>query len=224
MKKLFLPILILIVVGGVVFFVRYTHSEKNVEEVTIDQDIKGIKEEKKYNIANHIVEEDDTFATIMEEFGIDYSEMLAVLDAASTTYDMTRIRVGQPIRLAKDERGKDVYLEYETGKEYYVHIDFLDDYKFNVEKREIKYTTEIVKQSANINSSMYLDGLDANIPEGVIVDFANIFAWTIDFSVQVQKDDSFEILYEKRSREGQEVNYGRVLAGKFVNSGKVYTA
>ena len=224
MKKLFLPILILIVVGGVVFFVRYTHSEKNVEEVTIDQDIKGIKEEKKYNIANHIVEEDDTFATIMKEFGIDYSEMLAILDAASTTYDMTRIRVGQPIRLAKDERGKDVYLEYETGKEYYVHIDFLDDYKFNVEKREIKYTTEIVKQSANINSSMYLDGLDANIPEGVIVDFANIFAWTIDFSVQVQKDDSFEILYEKRSREGQEVNYGRVLAGKFVNSGKVYTA
>src|SRR3989339_228935 len=224
MKKLFLPILILIVVGGVVFFVRYTHSEKNVEEVIIDQDIKGIKEEKKYNIANHIVEEDDTFATIMKEFGIDYSEMLAILDAASTTYDMTRIRVGQPIRLAKDERGKDVYLEYETGKEYYVHIDFLDDYKFNVEKREIKYTTEIVKQSANINSSMYLDGLDANIPEGVIVDFANIFAWTIDFSVQVQKNDSFEILYEKRSREGQEVNYGRVLAGKFVNSGKVYTA
>ncbi|MDD2656304.1 MAG: peptidoglycan DD-metalloendopeptidase family protein [Patescibacteria group bacterium] len=224
MKKLFLPILILIIAGGAVFFVRYTHSEKNVEEVNIDQDIKGIKEEKKYNIANHIVEEDDTFATIMEEFGIDYSEMLAILDAASSTYDMTRIRVGQPIRLAKDEGGKDVYLEYETGKEYYVHIDFLDDYQFNVEKRAIEYKTEVVKQGASISSSMYLDGLDAEIPEAIIVDFANVFAWTIDFSVQVQKDDSFEILYEKRSREGQEVNYGRVLAGKFVNSGKVYTA
>jgi len=226
MKKLFLPLLIIIIVGGAIFFVRLSISEKpqNENEPSENQDVKGIKEESKYNIQTHIVEDKDTFATIVEEFGIEYSEMLAILDAASSTYDMTRIRVGQPLRLAKDENGKDAYLEYETGKEYYVHIDFLDDFKFHVEKRAIEYKTEIVKQGTSISSSMYIDGLDADIPEAIIVDFANVFAWTIDFSVQVQKDDSFEILYEKRSREGQEPNYGRVLAGKFVNSGKVYTA
>jgi len=224
MKRIFLPLLILVIAGGAIFFVRAGHTEKPPTEEETTAEVKGIKEEPKYNVQTHIVEDNDTFATIMENFGIGYSEMLAIVDAASSTYDMTRIRVGQPIRFAKDENGKDAYLEYETGKEYYVHIDFLDDFKFNVEKREIIYNTEVVTQGSVISSSMYLDGLDANIPESVIVDFANVFAWSIDFSVQVQKDDSFEILYEKRSREGQEPNYGRVLAGKFVNSGKVYTA
>ncbi|PIR78678.1 MAG: peptidase M23 [Candidatus Magasanikbacteria bacterium CG10_big_fil_rev_8_21_14_0_10_36_16] len=224
MKKIFLPLLIFVIAGGAIFFVRIGHTEKPPSEPENTLEVKGIKEEPKYNIQTHIVADNDTFAKVMSDFGIDYSEMLAIVDSASSTYDMTSIKLGQPIRLAKDESGKDAYLEYETGKENYIHIDFLNDGKFSVEKKAIEYKTEIVKQSATINNSMYLDGLDANIPEGVIIDFADVFAWTIDFSVQVQKDDSFEILYEKRSREGQEPNYGRVLAGKFVNSGKVYTA
>ncbi|OIO18966.1 MAG: hypothetical protein AUJ23_02695 [Candidatus Magasanikbacteria bacterium CG1_02_32_51] len=213
----------MIIAVGAIFFVRTKNTKNSIIQIE-KQEVKGIKEEPKYSVETHIIGENDTFAKVMADFGIDYSEMLAIVDAASSTYDITNIKVGQPLRLAKDQGGRDAYLEYEIGKENYVHIDFLADGIFQVEKKPIEYTTEIVKQSAVINSSMYLDGLDANIPEGVIVEFADIFAWTIDFSVQVQKGDSFQILYEKRTRDSQDAVYGNILAGKFVNNGKEYTA
>jgi len=108
MKKIFLPLLIFVIAGGAIFFVRIGHTEKPPSEPENTLEVKGIKEEPKYNIQTHIVADNDTFAKVMSDFGIDYSEMLAIVDSASSTYDMTSIKLGQPIRLAKDESGKEL--------------------------------------------------------------------------------------------------------------------
>ncbi|MFA7244779.1 MAG: peptidoglycan DD-metalloendopeptidase family protein [Candidatus Magasanikbacteria bacterium] len=224
-QYIILPVFLILVLSGSFFIFVEKDEVKKEATTTYAEETKGIQVEQNYDIKTHIVSENETFADIMQnEFAINYNQMLDILEVASSTYDLTKIKVGQPLRLAKDESNKNIYLEYELGKESYIHIDFLLDNNFKIEKKSISYDTKVIKQSASINNSMYLDGLAQNIPEGVIIEFADIFAWTIDFSVQVQKDDKFEILYEQRFRDGKEAGYGRILAGKFVNSGKIFTA
>jgi murein DD-endopeptidase MepM/ murein hydrolase activator NlpD len=224
MHKHFLLIILTLAVIGTVFYVKNGNSQgvENAQEIVEIQE--SVPEEPKLNIQTHTVEENETFATVLEDFGIGYSQMLEILDSASSTYDMTRIRVGQPMRLAKDMQGKISYLEYELGKETIIHIDFLVDGTYSVREEKIAYDTQIVRQAGTISNSLYIDGLASQIPEGVIIEYADIFAWTIDFSVQVQPGDSFEILYEKRSRDGKDAGYGKILAGKFVNNGRTYDA
>lgn len=224
MHKHFLLIILTLAIIGTVFYVKKGNSqgvEIGDESIHVDEQKPA---EPQLDIKTHIIEENETFATVLEDFGIGYSQMLDILDASSSTYDMTRIRVGQPIRLAKNETGEIKYLEYELGKESFIHIDFLSDGTFEASKKQIEYDTQIVRQAGTISNSLYIDALASEVPEGVIIEFADVFAWTIDFSVQVQPGDSFEILYEKRSRDGKDAGYGKILAGKFVNSGREYNA
>ncbi len=213
MKKLLLPIILLILVltgAGFYFLVK---GEEVLENM--------IPDEPQYDIDTHIVTEDDIFATIVEGWDIGYSQMLELLEMTSSTYDLTMIRIGQPLRLARDEAGDIVWLEYEMSREEYVHVDFVSD-GYEAEMRDITYEVEIIKQSGTVSSSMYIDALDAGIPDTIIMQFADAFAWTIDFSVEVQKGDTFALVYERRYRDGEEAGTGDVITGEFVNKGEVH--
>ena len=53
---------------------------------------------------------------------------------------------------------------------------------------------------------------------------ASLFAWQIDFARQTHPGDSFRLIVEKRYRDGEFWDYGRVLAAQFVNQGKLHEA
>lgn len=221
MKKLLLTLIITIfVLTGVGFYFFGNKEQETKNKSSVVEAIENIPAEPQYDIITHVVTEDDIFATIVEEWGIGYSEMLEMLDMTSSTYDLTRIRIGQPLRIARDDAKKIVYLEYEINSDEYVHVDFIDD-GYEAEMRDIEYEVEIIKQSGTVSSSMYIDALDAGIPDAIIMQFADAFAWTIDFSVQVQKGDTFILVYEKRYRDGVEAGTGEVITGEFVNEGDV---
>ena len=62
------------------------------------------------------------------------------------------------------------------------------------------------------------------VGDAVVSKFADIFAWDINFFVDPQEGDSFDIVFEKKYAEGRFVGYGDILAAKYVNDGHVYCA
>jgi len=56
------------------------------------------------------------------------------------------------------------------------------------------------------------------------INLAEIFAWDIDFILDIRKGDSFQAVVEKRFREGNPAGYGRILAAEFSNQGKNFQA
>ncbi|MGR9117181.1 MAG: peptidoglycan DD-metalloendopeptidase family protein [Gammaproteobacteria bacterium] len=75
-----------------------------------------------------------------------------------------------------------------------------------------------------IHSSLFLDGKEAGLPDKVIMQLADIFAWDIDFALDIKENDSFAVLYEKLYIGDEEVGTGKILAAEFVNEGKIYKA
>ena len=179
--------------------------------------------EPQFDIKNCQVEDGDTFATILKNYGIGYGDMLNILDSASSTYDFTSIRLGQPLHFAYDDLGELKYFEYEKNKEEIVRVS-LENGEYKCENIPIEYEIKTKTMKGTIQDSLWLSGLEAGMSEELIIEFADVFAWTIDFSVEVRTGDSFKVLYEERYRDGKYIGVNKVLAGEFNNAGKIYKA
>ena len=96
----------------------------------------------------------------------------------------------------------------------------------NIKITKIEKTPEqiISFRSGIIQSSFYLAGLKADIPESVIMDLAYIFGWDIDFVFDIRANDKFRILYETPFIDGIKVENGSILFAEFFNGNKKYSA
>ena len=96
----------------------------------------------------------------------------------------------------------------------------------DIEIAKIEKTPEqiISFKSGIIQSSFYLAGLKADIPESVIMDLAYIFGWDIDFVFDIRANDKFRILYETPFVDGVKVANGSILFAEFYNGNNKYSA
>ena len=76
-----------------------------------------------------------------------------------------------------------------------------------------------------IDSSLFVAARGAGVSSELIMQLANdIFGWKIDFALEIQRGDQFDIVYEQKFREGEYIGDGRILAAGFVNEGVSHRA
>jgi murein DD-endopeptidase MepM/ murein hydrolase activator NlpD len=75
-----------------------------------------------------------------------------------------------------------------------------------------------------ISSSLFAATDDANIPDSIAVQMAEIFSGDIDFHRALRKGDRFSVVYETLEGDGEPLRAGRVLSAEFVNAGKAHQA
>jgi len=82
--------------------------------------------------------------------------------------------------------------------------------------------------SGTIRSSLFAASDEAQIPDAVAVQVAEIFAADIDMHRELRRGDTFSVVYEALTADGEPVPWnqdtGRVLAAEFVNGGKTHHA
>ena len=64
--------------------------------------------------------------------------------------------------------------------------------------KKISKDVELIKsfKSGVIKTSFYEAALDADIPDSIIMDFAYILGWDVDFVFDIREGDSFYVIYE----------------------------
>ncbi len=96
----------------------------------------------------------------------------------------------------------------------------------------IRWTPDEIRLEGAIESSLY-DALDAAVPDLLLRgedrirlawDLADVFAWQVDFTRDIQPGDRFRVVVERLVSEEGEVRYGRIMAADLVNDGKTLTA
>jgi len=91
---------------------------------------------------------------------------------------------------------------------------------------EINKEVELIQsfKSGIIKTSFYEAALESDIPDSVIMDFAYIFGWDVDFVFDIREGDSFYLVYETPYSDGEKIKNGDIVAAKFINNGKIYKA
>src|SRR5262249_11507443 len=92
-------------------------------------------------------------------------------------------------------------------------------------KRENPYDVEIKTAGGVVESNFLQDGARVGLNPGLLAQLTDMFSWDIDFDKEIQKGDTFKIVYEQRSRPGMNNKPAfRILAAELINSGRRYFA
>ncbi len=90
------------------------------------------------------------------------------------------------------------------------------------------YGTEQRLASGTIRGTLFAATDEAGIPDAVAAQIADIFSTDIDFHRELRRGDTFSVVYESLTADGQPVPWnegaGRVLAAEFVNAGRAHHA
>lgn len=121
-----------------------------------------------------------------------------------------------------------------TGQLKAIEIDQNEAYSLTLEKgirgifvqrREKPFDVEIKTVTASVENSLLEDGRRAGVHPALLSQLADLFTWDLDLEKDVRKGDHVKILYEQRSRKGQEAKTGlRILAAELNSAGQKYTA
>lgn len=200
-----------------------------VEEVVIDESIEEVVTER---IERVKIEPGSTFGVLMNNNGISASLSNEIYNIALPEYDLARVREGRDIVLTydlKSDKLKSLLYQIDNLREIFVYREVSMDENNNVilspfkaKNREIPYEVIIATKEAEIKSSLYQSALDAGVDERAIIDLANAFQWTLDFSMDTKVGDTFKFIYEERYLNNEFIMPGKILAAKYVNVGKEY--
>ena len=132
------------------------------------------------------------------------------------------IRPGDEI-LVRHDAGRVLSLERELGITETLRID-KDQNAFVAKEVERELERRPAVTSGTIKSSLFLAAADAGISDRTIMNLAGIFAWDVDFVLDIREGDQFRLVYEELWRDGERLDEGEILAAEFVNQGRAFQA
>ncbi|HPF26088.1 MAG TPA: M23 family metallopeptidase, partial [Steroidobacteraceae bacterium] len=98
------------------------------------------------------------------------------------------------------------------------------DSGFAADVLENPLDVRVLTAQSTIRSSLFQATSDANLSDAIAVRIADVFAYDIDFVLDIQQGDSFVVTYEQIWRDGKYLRDGNILAVKFINNGREYRA
>lgn len=137
-------------------------------------------------------------------------------------FPFTKICAGQPYRICTTD-GEFESFTYEIDKEEQLIIS-RDTEKTRMERVPIVYELRTELVQGTIQTSLFDSVAAAGEEPELAFALAEIFAWDIDFILDLRVGDTFQALVEKRFREGQPAGYGKIFAAEFNNRKKVFQA
>ena len=130
---------------------------------------------------------------------------------------------GETFRFGVDSDGVLAELQY-IKSPLESHIFTLENGSYTAEKQLRQPEVLVSYREGVIKDSLYMAGKQANLPDKLIMELANIFGWDIDFVFDIRRGDSFSLTYEERYLEGEKLGTGNIIAASFTNRGKTYQA
>lgn len=169
-----------------------------------------------------LVAKGDTAGFILNEW-LGANDTASLLSAASKVNSLANIREGRPFSVELDTKGNFSRFVYEADTQNCLVVERNND-EFKARLDAIVYDTELVSVKGNIMSSLFESVGDSGEGPVLAVNMAEVFSCEINFITEIRQGDSFEVLVEKRYRDGDFKGYGNMLAARFTNQGKTYEA
>ena len=216
-------VLITFLISVVSIILIYVDSINNeplaIEEITISRDLsEGLIPIKSKQI--HTVRKGDSLSVIFEDKQVPLNTAYKIFDFDKNNL-LSSIIPGDIMEF--NYMGNDL-LSIEIIK---------DDVNSILIKTEDEISIVNIKKEAQtitsfgfgeIRDSFYKSAKDVGIPDSIIMDFAYIFGWDIDFIFDVRKGDKFSVIYETEFSEGEKISSGDIVFAEFTNRERKYIA
>ncbi|HBM07788.1 peptidase M23 [Pseudomonas sp. Choline-3u-10] len=170
-----------------------------------------------------VVANGDTLSTVFAKVGLPQATVHDVLASSKEAKQFARLKVGQRLEFELDDQGNLAQLRSQLNKLESVQLE-RSGTSYVFKKEQLKPDVSTAYAYGRIESSLFLAAKRAGLSHNLTMDLANVFGYDIDFAMDIRKGDSFEVIYEQKTVAGDRVGTGNILAARFTNRGKSYTA
>ena len=228
-----LALILLILIS--IFSTNYYSSYKKNQIAALENIIENIYLKKttdlfinslkpRFETINYIIETGDTFEKILNEINVPKNEKIKILKKISKFKFVNKLYKNQKISFKVDRKNPIKILGFSVQTSKTKTINFyrntaIDDFEYKEIEKNLKQI--IVFKEAEITNSLYSSAIDIGIQPNVIIDFARIYGFQVDFQRDIWKDDSFQLVYETFLDEnGKILETGNIIYANLILQGR----
>ena len=217
--------LILITVIGIFISTIHKSNKKEkslqiegaLENIYLKKTIKELTKnlEPRYKTVFYVSKSGDTYQSIVNKLDIKLEEKEKLLNVITEQKSLKVLGINQKFTFKFDYLSEDKIVDFkiETDKKNEVFFSKTkNENKFVAKKIKKNFTKKLVYKETIITSSLYRSAIDLGIKPNVIIEFARLYGFQVDFQRDVWKDDSFQIIYEEfTNKDNKVVDTGEIL-------------
>ena len=180
--------------------------------------------EPRQEVVFYKIESGDTFAGVLKKIDIDIDEQKLILDDFTNKKKLFKIFKNQNINFKIDRKvpSKVLEIDFEISKtRNLIAIRNINTNKFDFNEVEKNLKKQVSYKESKITNSLYSSAININIKPNIIIDFARIYGFQVDFQRDIWKNDIFQIIFEEFYNDKNElVDTGNILYANLILQGK----
>ena len=177
--------------------------------------------EPKFKKVRHQIEPGETFDKILNKYSIKKSEIEEIKKKLSDKINLNKLNTTQKILFTVDQSNNSIskFIFHISNKERILLSKDLEN-NFNQKIVLTSLKKEIIFNENVILQSLYKSASEKKIPANIIIDFARIYGFQVDFQRDIKKQDRFQIMYEIFVDENNKIiEVGNILFANLILSG-----
>ena len=154
--------------------------------------------EPKFKKIEHKIQPGETFYNILKNYSIDEKEISEIKRKLSKKVNLNKLNTSQKIKFVINQTDniiKEFIFQLSTTEKIYLTRNTKTD-QFNQKIVVTKLKKKILYKENIILQSLYKSAQEEKISANIIIEFARIYGFQVDFQRDIRKKDSFQILYE----------------------------
>jgi murein DD-endopeptidase MepM/ murein hydrolase activator NlpD len=164
--------------------------------------------QNRYTEIDYKVEEGDNFESIINKLKLSKKEKKLFLETVKKNKEIRILKPGQKIYFKIDKKDILTIVEFRVEINKKKEINFVKDFnskKFNSNVLEKELEKIITYKESKITNSLYQTAISLKIKPNIIIEFARLYGFQVDFQRDIWKDDSFQVIYEEFLNKDEEV-------------------
>ena len=178
----------------------------------------------RYKNVDHKISSGETFDKILNIYSIPNEEINQIKKKLNSDYNINNLQPNLEIKITIDQSNNKKITSFLFPVSRTEKIQLTRNLDNNLFEKKIIITNlnkKIVFKEGKITQSLYKTAIDLNVQPNVIIEFARIYGFQVDFQRDIRKNDNFQIMYEVfEDDDGKIFETGNIIFADLKLSGK----
>tara|TARA_B110000046_G_scaffold158780_1_gene170944 strand:+ start:251 stop:1468 length:1218 start_codon:yes stop_codon:yes gene_type:complete len=153
----------------------------------------------RYKSITHKISTGETFDKILNIYSVPSDEIIKIKKILSSDYNLNNLKTNFNIKFIIDQSDNKKITSFifplsRTNKIQLTRN--LDNDLFEKKKIVTNLNKKVIFKEGKILQSLYKTSIDLNIQPNIVIEFARIYGFQVDFQRDIRKNDKFQIMYE----------------------------
>jgi murein DD-endopeptidase MepM/ murein hydrolase activator NlpD len=194
----------------------------NLQALSIDMGQAPVEEPVSATTLTLKIRPGDSLDRIFRRNDLQIADLAEFMQLEIAKKHLRLVRPGDEI-VVRHSEGNILQVEKPVSLSETLSIEKVDD-KFQATLIARELELRPARTTGTIDSSLFLAAADAGISDRTIMNLAGIFAWDVDFMLDIREGDQFALIYEEIWQDGERLADGEILAAEFINQGESFRA